>query len=335
MSFPSNEPYVIAEIGGNHGGDLATAKRHLRAAADSGADAAKFQLYHAEWLIDESAPPLPLAGDDYDTQYERFKELELASDEWVELIALAESLDIDFAASVFDQKTADVVAEHSPFIKIASGDLTNVPLLRYIASLDIPIVLSTGFATWSEIDRAVRELEGSDLTLLHCIGSYPTEMEDANLQVIEQLAARYDVRVGYSDHTVGITAPTAAVARDAQVIEKHFTLDKDQDIGDHRLSANPEEMAELVEVANEVHSAISGGDRSTVFEPETEIHSQMRRSLATREEISEGEKFTDSNLTALRPDDGISPLRLDDLIGKTAARDLPARTRIDESDVDY
>lgn len=334
MSFPSDPPYVIAEIGGNHGGDVATAKRYLRAAADSGADAAKFQYYQAEWLIDENEPPLPLAGDEYETQFERFKKLELAREEWEELVALADDLDIDFAASVFDREVAAFVADHSPFLKIASGDLTNIPLLRYASSLDIPIVLSTGFSTWDEIDRAVAELGGADVTLLHCIGSYPTDLSDANLQMIDHLDERYDVDIGYSDHTIGTEVPTAAVARGATIVEKHFTLDKSQEVGDHRLSATPAELEELVEAVNGIWEMFGDGDRSSVFEAETDIDSQMRRSLATRRRVERGQEFTEENLTALRPDEGISPLDIDDVVGETATRDLPAREILHDDDVD-
>lgn len=326
MSFPNEPPYVIAEIGGNHGGDITTAKRYLRAAAESGADAAKFQYYRAEWLIEENEPPLPLAGDEYETQFERFKELELTREEWTELIALADDLDIDFAASVFDREVATFVADHSPFLKIASGDLTNVPLLRYVSSLDVPIVLSTGFSTRDEIDRAVEELGDSDVTLLHCIGSYPTDIEDANLQMINHLSEWYDVDVGYSDHTVGTEVPTAAVACGATVLEKHFTLDKSQEVGDHRLSVTPTEMEQLVDAVNKVWQMFGDGDRSSVFGAETDIHSQMRRSLATRRRVEQGEKFSEADLTALRPDEGISPLEIDDVIGAIASRDLPPGT---------
>ncbi|MEA5406495.1 N-acetylneuraminate synthase family protein [Haloarculaceae archaeon H-GB2-1] len=323
----------MAEIGGNHGGDVETAKRYLRAAAEAGADAAKFQYYHAANLIDEDEPPLPLAGDDYDTQYERFEELELAPEEWDELVALANEVGVDFAASAFDRTAADFTANHSPFIKVASGDLTNVPLLRYVRSLDVPVILSTGFATMPEIERAVEELTGVELALLHCVGAYPTPDEAANLQMIDRLAERFDVPVGYSDHTVGMTAPTAAVARGATIVEKHFTLDTSKEVGDHRLSATPADIERFVEQADRIWEMVGHGDRSTVFGSESRIKTQMRRSLSTREPVAEGEQFTDENLTALRPEGGISPLRYDDVLGATAARDIGERQLLEDADV--
>jgi sialic acid synthase SpsE len=326
-------PYVIAEIGGNHGGDVERAKDYMRAVADTGADATKFQIYNAEWLIDEDEPPLPLAGDDYETQYQRFKELELTDHEWEELVALADDLAVDFAASVFDRDTAEYVAEVSPFIKIASGDLTNLPLLRFVRKLGKPIVLSTGFATMDEISVAVDELPANRLILLHCIGSYPTPPGEAHLEMIDRLRAEFDVPIGYSDHTVGTLAPKAATAMGARVIEKHFTLDKSQSVGDHRLSATPEELAEIVEDSRQIYSMINEGTRETTLQAELNLKKNMRRSLATLRAVCAGDPFTEANLTALRPEEGISPLRYDEILGQVAARDLPSRTILHDDDI--
>lgn len=333
MTLLDDPPYVIAEIGGNHEGDIETAKRMVRAAADSGADAAKFQYYDADLLIDDETPAVPILQDAYETQHERFAELEFSDSEWDELVETAADADIDFAASVFHEAAADYVAETSPFVKLASGDVTNVPLLRHVSSLDQPVVLSTGFATIEEIDRAVAELDVPELVLLHCMGSYPTPDEGANLQMLDRLGDRYDVPIGYSDHTVGTLAPLAAVSRGAVVIEKHITLDKSRAVGDHRLSATPDDLAAFVERANRVWQMFGDGDRSTIFEEENSIRRRMRRSLATREPVAEGQRFTASNLTALRPEDGLSPHRYDDVLGCVAARDVPALELLFEDDV--
>lgn len=333
MTLLEDPPYVIAEIGGNHEGELETAKRMIRAAAENGADAAKLQYYDADLLIDDETPAVPILQDAYDTQHERFAELEFAESEWDELVDAAADAGIDFAASVFHREAADYVATVSPFIKIASGDVTNVPLLRYVSSLNEPVVLSTGFSTLDEIGRAVDELGTDDLVLLHCMGSYPTPDEDANLQVIDQLAAGFEVPVGYSDHTVGTLAPLAAVAKGAPVIEKHFTLDKSRKVGDHRLSATPKELSRFVERANRIWDMDGPGDRSSVFESETTIKTRMRRSLATRVPIDAGEAFNIEMLTALRPEDGLSPTRYDEVLGAEATRDLDALKLLEESDV--
>jgi len=328
----ANRPYVIAEVGGNHGGDFETAIEYVDAAADAGADAVKFQIYRAERLIQADEPPLPLAGDDYDTQYERFRELEFTTEEWQKLISTVDDRDLDFAASAFDTQLLEFTAEKSPFIKIASGDLTNIPLLRRARELDQPVVLSTGFATIKEIERAVSELGTDNLVLLHCVGSYPTDEQDANLQMINRLAERFNVPVGYSDHTIGTLVPTAAMAMGARVVEKHFTLDKSLKVGDHRLSATPEEMALLVDRANRLPKMWTDQGREEAFQCEREIRENMRRSLATRNEIAAGSQIRENDLIALRPERGISPLRYDEVVDSRSTRDLDAGILLEESD---
>lgn len=333
--LPPDRPYVIAEIGGNHGGDVDTAKEYVTAAAESGADAAKFQLYRAETLIVEDEPPLPLAGDDYETQFERFKELELSRTEWQEVIDHCEVTGIDFSASVFDETMLEFAIEHLPFVKIASGDLTNVPLLRSAAKTDKPIVLSTGFSTLEEIETIVEELGETELVLLHCMGCYPTPDDDANLETIATLAETFDVPVGYSDHTVGTLAPIASVAKGARIVEKHFTLDKDKEIGDHRLSATPEEMAEIVTEGRRVFEMNGSPRGERPYDCEEGIRENMRRSLATARAITSGEELEADALTALRPSSGISPLRFDEIVDATAARDVEAGQILKEPDVQY
>jgi sialic acid synthase SpsE len=332
-TFLKKKPYVIAEIGGNHGGNVEKAKEYATAAAESGVDSVKFQLYQAETLIVEDEPPLPLAGDNYDTQFERFKELELTREEWREVVDLCDSLGVDFSASVFDTEMLDFIIDDIPFIKIASGDMTNLPLLRYAAEKERPILLSTGFSTLNEIQTVMKEFPSSDIIPLHCVGCYPTPEKDANLAMIEHLSEKFDDPVGYSDHTVGTLAPVASVARGAAVVEKHFTLDKSLEVGDHRLSATPEEMEEIVERTQRV-SEMEGERRGNDIYPcEDQIEGNMRRSLATENAIEEGEIIKEKYITALRPSEGISPLRLDEIVGKSAARDIDKKTILTESDI--
>lgn len=327
------KPYVIAEVGGNHGGSVEKAKEYVTAAAEADVDSVKFQLYQAENLILEDEPPLPLAGDNYDTQFERFKELELSREEWREVMELCDSLGVEFAASVFDTEMLEFAFDALPFIKIASGDMTNLPLLRRAAATDKPIVLSTGFSSIAEIKTVMEQLSGTGVIPLHCIGCYPTAEEDANLSMVETLAAEFGDPVGYSDHTVGTLASVTAVAKGARVIEKHFTLDKSQEVGDHRLSANPAEMREIVEQTRRVYEMDGRPRRDDIYQCEGEIENNMRRSLATRTAIGEGERINKEDLTALRPSDGISPLRLDDVVGKTATQSLERKQLLRETDI--
>ncbi|WP_167837468.1 N-acetylneuraminate synthase family protein [Halosimplex halophilum] len=325
---------MIAEVGGNHGGDIETAIKYIHAAADAGAHAVKFQLYSAETLIVEDEPPLPLAGDEYDSQYERFKELEFTLEEWEQLVNEAETAGIDFAGSVFNERWADFVASRSPFVKIASGDLTNIPLLRYVKDLEVPVVLSTGFASMAEIERAVTEIPNDRLHLLHCVGAYPTDQTDANLQMLDRLSDAFDVPIGYSDHTVGPDVVCAAMSRGATIIEKHFTLNKSKKVGDHRLSANPEEMSEIVKHAEWIDSIRGNEDRiKGPLDAEDDLRHQMRRSLAVDNGIADGERFKRENLIALRPESGLDPKMIDDVIGKCATRDITAKTILTESDI--
>jgi sialic acid synthase SpsE len=312
------EPYVIAEVGGNHGGSVGKAKEYIRVAAETGVDSVKFQLYQADSLITKDEPPLPMAGDGYDTQFERFRELELTHGEWREVIDTCYSEGVEFSASVFDTEMLDLVIDDIPFIKIASGDMTNLPLLRYAAEKDKPILLSTGFSSFEEIRIIMEELSGTEVLPLHCVGCYPAGTKDAHLSTIERLRDEFTQPVGYSDHTVGVLASITAVAKGAQVVEKHFTLDKSQEIGDHRLSANPEEMQEIVEKTRLIRQMNGNKRGNEAYACESNIKASMRRSLAAANVIKQGERFKQENVTALRPSGGISPLHLDDVIDKKA-----------------
>lgn len=329
----SPEPYIVAEVGGNHGGEIEMAKRYIREAAEAGVDAVKFQLYRGERLIVADEPPLPHVSDEYDSQQERFQDLQLSMEEWDECVHLAENLGVDFAASAFDPEMVDFVAETSPFVKIASGDLTHIPLLRYVAETGCPVVLSTGCATMEEIETAVTELAKERLVLLHCVSSYPTPEDDANLGMMDRLRKKFDVPVGYSDHTAGSIAATAAAARGACFIEKHFTLDSSGEGGDHSLSATPEEMARIVGETRRIAAIIGDEERGTdtTLSAETNCQ-QMRRGLATVRPIEAGDRIEESDLTALRPGRGVSPLEIDTVTGTRATQNLPRLTIIDRED---
>jgi sialic acid synthase SpsE len=185
------------------------------------------------------------------------------------------------------------------------------------------VVLSTGYATLSEIESAVDALQDTEVMLLHCVGSYPTESEEANLQIMNQLRDSFDTPVGYSDHTVGVRAAEIAIANGAQLVEKHFTLSKNSSVGDHELSANPEEMKTIVEFSRSIPNFFSKKSRRTKpLDVELSRRDRMRRSLATNTSLSAGEKITESKLTALRPEGNISPSEIDSIIGRRAVQDL-------------
>lgn len=328
--LPEERPYIIAEAGGNHGGNVEEAKEYVRAAADAGADAIKFQFYRGAQLIVADEPPLPQISDDYDSQQERFRDLELDRTEWKACADLAADLHIDFAASAFDPEMADLAAELGPFVKIASGDLTYHSLLDYVDKLGRPVILSTGCATGDEIRAAVERLSRARLVLLHCVSSYPTPESDANLHFIDHLRETFDVPVGYSDHTTGIQAATAAAATGARIIEKHLSLGGEG--GDHALSATPAEMEKLVARTKKMAALRGGRNRSSTFDSEDNCGA-MRRSLAPVRDLKAGEELTVDDLTALRPERGIAASAIDDVVGRKVTRDVGALTILQPEDL--
>lgn len=309
---------IIAEVGGNHNGDFDLAKRYIEEVAKTGADVVKFQMYRAEKLVTKDMPPHPLLKHKYKTQQERFKKLEFTREQWVELAGLAKEHGLSFMASAFDEETADFLDKISNVFKVASGDLTNLPLIRHVVKKNKPVLLSTGFATVEEIDRTVKEIPKNRLVLLHCVGSYPCSLEDANLLSIPFLKDRFGITVGYSDHTIGTLAPKIAVALGARVIEKHFTLDKTQPFGDHVLSVEPLEMKEIVDDIRKVEKML--GCRKGPVEAELKLIKSFRRSLAAKVDIPEKTAITEAMLMTLRPATGISPMEIDEIIGKRAKR---------------
>ncbi|MFO7872564.1 MAG: N-acetylneuraminate synthase family protein [Candidatus Undinarchaeales archaeon] len=336
----NKKTFVIAEVGGNHGGNFEVAKEYVDAAAETGADAVKFQMYTAEKLITKNVPPLPLAGDNYESQQERFRELQLTSDEYSKLAEYSKRKGIMFSATPFDNDNADVLEDLTEFYKIASGDLTDLPLLRHVKEKGKLIVLSTGFSTADEIKKTLSYLPQDRTALLHCVGTYPCPLEGANLLSISYMQEKFNLPVGYSDHTIGIDACRVAVSLGAKIIEKHFTLDKTIKTGDHRLSADKSDMSELVKSVKKIRKnktpveaiisdkekrkKLLGKKEKKVQDSEFEIKKSMRRSLAAKVPIKKGEKFTNENLIPLRPETGISPMLIDKVVGKKCKLDMYA-----------
>ncbi|MFC4386551.1 N-acetylneuraminate synthase [Gracilibacillus marinus] len=319
--------FIIAEAGVNHNGDMQLAKQLIDVASEAGADAVKFQSFKAEKLVTKTAKKAAYQSkttDADENQFNMIKKLELDMDKHIELKKYAENKGILFLSSPFDLESIDDLNKLGiDLFKIPSGEITNLPYLRKIAKLNKPIIISTGMATLGEIEAALEVLKkngASNITVLHCNTEYPTPMQDVNLLAMNTIKQSFQVDVGYSDHTLGIEIPVAAVALGAKVIEKHFTLDKEMEGPDHAASLDPMELKEMVEKIRNVELALGNGIKqpSVSEKSNKEI---VRKSIVANKKITKGEVLTEDNLTIKRPGDGISPMNWDQIIGTIATKD--------------
>jgi N,N'-diacetyllegionaminate synthase len=321
---------IIAEAGVNHNGDFEKAKELVRVAADAGADFVKFQTFKAEKLVTKSAQKAQYQQINYkeedNSQFSMLKKLEMPEEWYLTLIDYANSLGIKFLSTGFDEESIDFLESFEPELyKLPSGEIINQPLMEHIAKKGKPIILSTGMADIDEIKDAVRVIENAGLernniTVLHCNTEYPTPMEDVNLKAMLHIERELGVEIGYSDHTLGIEVPIAAVALGARVIEKHFTLDKNLPGPDHRASLEPDELKNMVSAIRNIELAISG---SGVKEPsKSEIKNKIlgRKSLHASRDIEVGESIRKEDILAIRPGDGISPMDYEIVVGKKAGK---------------
>lgn len=320
--------YIIAEAGVNHNGDVELAKQMVLKAKEVGADAIKFQTFITENLVTkyaEKAQYQKTALDLTQTQYQMLKKMELTYENFREIKMLCESVHIDFLSTPFDQVSIDWLERLGiACYKISSGDITNYPYLVNIAKTHKPVILSTGMSTLKEVEEAVQTLEryGSpNIILLHCNSQYPTSVEDANLKSIKTLKEKFQKQVGYSDHTLGIEVPVAAVAMGAQVIEKHFTLDKTMEGPDHKVSLEPEEFLKMVRAIRNVEVAIGDGVKQPTASEMMNIVAS-RKSIVASRKIKKDEIFNENNITTKRPGNGMSPMKWSKIIGKSASRDF-------------
>jgi N-acetylneuraminate synthase/N,N'-diacetyllegionaminate synthase len=326
---PDHPPYVVAEAGANHDGELSKARRLIDAASEAGADAIKFQNYTAERLVTRTAKKY--WGDRDTTQYETFADLDVLDPaDYREMAAYARDRGLPYLSTPFDREAVDLLDDLGvPAYKVASGDLTHHPLLRAVAGRGVPVVLSTGMATLPEVREAVDVLTDAgtrELVLLHCVTRYPTPVDHANLRMMETLMDEFDHPVGLSDHTIGTTVPTVAAGMGAALVEKHFTFDTSLEKSpDHRLSADPEVMAELVERTRDAHAARGRAEKGPV-EVEREGLEKARRSLVAARDLAAGERITTDDLAVKRPGWGIEPkhYRAADADGWRAAADVAA-----------
>ena len=324
---------IIAEAGVNHNGDLAMARQLVRAAAEAGADMVKFQTFVAGRITAAHAPKADYqkaATGTGESQLDMIARLELSRADHEALIEECRQNSIRFFSTGFDPDSIDMLVELGvDRIKVPSGEITNLPLLRHMAAKRLPIILSTGMATLGEIEDAIEVLEQGgvrpgEITVLHCNTEYPTPMADVNLRAMSSIGSAFGVPVGYSDHTLGIELPIAAVALGATVIEKHLTLDRSLPGPDHAASLEPAEFSQMVRAIRNIELALRGDGVKRPSPSEAKNRPIARKSLVAQRDIHAGEPFSPENLTAKRPGTGVSPMRWDEVIGRPAPRDFAA-----------
>jgi N,N'-diacetyllegionaminate synthase len=329
---PMKTPHVliIAEAGINHNGDIKTAMEMVHVAAESGADAIKFQTFSAEKVISASAPKADYqlkTTNPGESQLEMARKLELAYDEFRLLVAECKKQSISFLSTPFDDDSIDFLVELDlGTFKIPSGEITNFPYLRKIGRLNKKVILSTGMANLGEVESAINILDQAgtkreEITILHCTTDYPTQYEDVNLAAMLTLKHAFKLPVGYSDHSLGIEIPIAAVAMGARVIEKHFTLNKAMTGPDHAASVSPEELSAMVKAIRHVEIAMGDGIKKAAS-GEKKNKPIARRSIVTARSIKKGDAFTSDNIVAKRPGSGISPIHWDQIVGKKALKNF-------------
>ena len=322
---------VIAEAGVNHNGDLDLARALIDSAQKAGADLVKFQIFHPDRIVRRGTPTAgyqeAVTGES--DQHGMLASLALSTPQFRELAAYADSRGIGFLATAFDLDALQLALELQPgIIKIASPEITNLPLLRASCSRSARILLSTGMSTLAEVERAVDVLVAngtlrSDIVVLQCTSAYPAPVEDVNLRAMVSMGGYLDVTFGYSDHTLGIEVALAAVALGASVIEKHLTLDQSLPGPDHAASLLPEGFEQMVGGIRKIDEAL-GSDEKTPTVSELVNRSVVRRALCTSRALDAGAVITSEDVIALRPEAGICPFELDDVVGKTLVRDLEA-----------
>lgn len=322
--------FIIAEAGVNHNGSIELAKKLIDVAVESKVDAVKFQTFKAKNLVSKDAQKAEYQkknmNDGDDTQYKMLKKLELDIETHKELIIYCQKKDIMFLSTPFDNDSIELLCDLGlDIFKIPSGEITNLPYLRKIGELSKKIILSTGMADIGEIEDALDILiEAGTLkeriTVLHANTMYPTPMEDVNLRAMVTIGKTFDIKYGYSDHTLGIEAPIGAVALGATVIEKHFTLDQSMVGPDHKASLEPDELKAMVKAIRNIEIAL-GSSVKKATPSETPNIKIARKSIVASIYIKEGDIFNEDNLVIKRPSGGISPMRWDELIGTTAIRD--------------
>ena len=320
---------IIAEAGVNHNGNIEIAKKLIDVAADAGVDYVKFQTFKAKNLVTKNTAKaeyqLKNTGNN-ESQYDMLKRLELSYEDHVELINYCSFKKVNFLSTGFDIESLKMLFDLGiDLIKIPSGEISNVPLLRFIGSKNKDVIVSTGMSTMEEIELSISFLisAGQDknkITVLHCNTDYPTPFEDVNLRAMQTIKDSLGVKIGYSDHTLGIEVPIAAVTLGAILIEKHFTIDRNLSGPDQKASLEPIELKSMVSSIRNIENALGNAIKMPTPSESKNLHI-ARKSIVALCNIKKGELFTEKNLTVKRPGNGISPYKWDDIIGKEAKRD--------------
>lgn len=327
----SEKVVIIAEAGVNHNGSVEKAVELIEVAAKAGADFVKFQTFKAELSVSKSAKKATYQEENTGTkesQYEMVKNLELSFDDFKYISEVCAKNNIGFLSTGFDFPSLEFLESlNLEYFKIPSGEITNLPYLQKVASFGKKVILSTGMASMKEVKEAFQVLlsEGlskNKITIVHCNTEYPTPMEDVNLKAMNAIGDELKVKIGYSDHTLGIEVPIAAVALGATVIEKHYTLDRKMAGPDHRASLEPEELKAMVDAIRNVEKAVSGSGRKEASPSEAKNKPIARKSIVAAKKIKMGEIFSRENLTVKRPGTGISPMRWEEILGKKAPADF-------------
>lgn len=321
---------IIAEAGVNHNGDLSLAKDLATAAKEAGADIVKYQTVKLSNVVTKNAKmanyQLHNTGID-ESQYEMLKKITLPFEAFDELFNFCDEIGIMPLSTPFDTESIDYLKKFNmPFWKVPSGEITNYPYLVKIAETKMPVVLSTGMSDIEEVKEALEVLRyngAAEITLLHCNTQYPTPYDDANLSAMYALKNKFGLKIGYSDHTNGIEVPIAAVAMGAEIIEKHFTLDKNMPGPDHKASLEPDELKKMICSIRNIEKALGDGKKIPT-KSEIENKAIARKSIVASKKIKKGETFSENNLTTKRPGNGVSPMKWKQVIGQKAVRDFEA-----------
>ena len=324
-----NKVFIIAEAGVNHNGDLNTALKLVDVAANAGACAVKFQTFRADNLVTHNARKAKYQIENTgsrESQFEMLKRLELPTTAYKTIISYCQKKHILFLSTPFDGESADFLSNLGVNIfKIPSGEITNKPLIQHIAAKRKPIILSTGMSYLGEVEKSILWIDQiwdkfgqkPQLTLLQCVSNYPAAAEDINLLAMKTMRSAFGLPVGYSDHTLGIEIPIAAAALGASIIEKHFTLDRNMKGPDHMASLEPDELKTMVKAVRNVEMALGDGIKRPV-ESEEDTWLIARKSLVAARDIKKGFLFTEENVTAKRPGNGMMPSEWDKVLGKKA-----------------